>query len=247
MLPRRKISRSSAGPDAALLRPPNLRTVGALPFTRQDRDALVAWLAEGGWPPGRMDFATLEGYLVALLVWPVGLPPGAWFPPIWAERSGWRVPAKIASPEAYEKFTGLVIGFLQELDRRLAARPSSFAPTLSKCEPAARGHRPPPGISWAQGFLQALQQNSQGLANRTAAAHTAVARIAYFASFSATATCAGTDVATELKAAVSTLLAERATRGPLGALEVGRPVTVVPNEVASAVSNLSSHGRKTHP
>jgi len=141
LLPRRKISRSSAGPDPALLRPPNLRTVGAVPVTRQDRDALGAWLAEGGWPPGVMDIATLEGYLVALLVWPVGLPAGAWLPPIWAERSGWRVPAKIASPDAYTKFIGLVIGFLQDLDRRLGARPPSFAPALSKSEPATRGRR----------------------------------------------------------------------------------------------------------
>ncbi|MEJ1964510.1 MAG: YecA family protein [Gammaproteobacteria bacterium] len=247
MLPRRKISRSSAGPDPTLLRPPNLRTVGAVPFTRQDRDALEAWLAEGGWPPGRMDIATLEGYLVALLVWPVGLPAGAWLPPIWAERSGWRVPAKIASPEAYEKFIGLVIGFLQELDGRLGACPPSFVPALSETEPATRGHRPPPGISWAQGFLQALQQNSQGLTWRSAAARSAVARIASFASYSATATSPGINVAAELNAAVLTLVAERATRGPLGALEARRPVPVVPNEVAPAVSHVSSQRRKTHP
>jgi hypothetical protein len=213
LLPRRKISRSAAGPDAALLRPPDLRTPGAVPFTSQDRDVLAAWLAEGGWPPGRMDIAILEG-----------LPSGAWLPPIWAERSGWRVPAKIASPEAFTKFVGLVVGFLRDLDQRLGACPPSYVPTLSQTEPATRGRRPPPGVTWAQGFLQALQQGSQGLAGHSAAAHAAVVRIAYFASYTATP-AARLSVVAELNAAVLTLAAERASRGPLGALEGVRAVS----------------------
>lgn len=248
MLPRRKLVSSHTGADAALLRPPNLRAVGALPFTRQDRETLATWLAESGWPRGGMDIATLEGYLIALLVWPVGLPPGAWLPPIWGERSGWRVPAKIASPEAYTRFTGLVIGFLQELDRQLSACPPCFAPTLSKRDPV-HGRSPPPGISWAQGFLQALQQNSLGLRWRSTSARSAVARIAYFASFSAAPTGASAKTAAHLKAAVLTLLSERVTRvarGPLGGLESRRPTPVGLTDAASTLSSTSPPQYKRH-
>jgi len=73
---RRKLLNSYTEPVALL--PPNLQTVGPLPFTAQDFATLDAWLAEEGWPANRMDVAMLEGYLVALLAWPIELPPGAW-------------------------------------------------------------------------------------------------------------------------------------------------------------------------
>ena len=71
------------GYTSQLLLPPNLETVGPVPFTAQDFAKLDAWLAEEGWPDGRMDVAMLEGYLVALLSWPIELGAGAWLPPIW--------------------------------------------------------------------------------------------------------------------------------------------------------------------
>ena len=76
---RRKFRSGYAEPIVLL--PPNLQILGALPFTDQDFGSLDAWLAETGWPTERMDVAMLEGYLVALLVWPIGLSPGAWLPP----------------------------------------------------------------------------------------------------------------------------------------------------------------------
>jgi hypothetical protein len=78
VLSRRRSAPFHTGADAAPLQPPNLRLIGDLPFTRHDREALSAWLAEAGWPRGQMDMPTLEGYLVALLAWPVGVAPGAW-------------------------------------------------------------------------------------------------------------------------------------------------------------------------
>jgi yecA family protein len=200
------------------LLPPNLRALGGLSFTQTDRETLDAWLAQGGWPRGRMDTAMLEGYLVALLVWPVGVPPGAWLPPIWGER-GWKVPAKIASPDAYAKFIGLVVGFLQELDRGLGARPPRFVPMLSTIESPLSSGRNPPGSSWAQGFLRGLEQSLQGLTWRSTAARSAVARIARHASLAAPAAGAAPEVAEDLTSAVLTLVAERSTRGPLEPLD----------------------------
>jgi len=79
-------------------------------FTAPDFAKLDAWLAEEGWPANRMDAAMLEGYLVALLTWPIELPPGAWLPSVWGIR-GWKVAAKIATPDAYAAFLALVVGY----------------------------------------------------------------------------------------------------------------------------------------
>ena len=71
------------GQTAPLLLPPDLQALGSIVFTAQDFKILDTWLAEEGWPGERMDVAMLEGYLVALLVWPIQLAPGAWLPAIW--------------------------------------------------------------------------------------------------------------------------------------------------------------------
>ena len=42
--------------------PPNLQSMGSLPFTAKDFAELDAWLAEDGWPAAHMDAAMLEGY-----------------------------------------------------------------------------------------------------------------------------------------------------------------------------------------
>ncbi len=96
MKPKPRFS-SRYGYVAPLLLPPNLRSFGSVAFTAHDFRVLDAWLAEEGWPAEHMDAAMLEGYLVALLVWPIQLSPGAWLPAIWGIR-GWKVAAKIATP-----------------------------------------------------------------------------------------------------------------------------------------------------
>jgi yecA family protein len=218
MLPRELKRRYVAKAVPPLLLPPNLRMLEARPFTSESATALRAWLTEAGWPRGTMDFAMLEGYLVALLVWPVGVSSGAWLPAIWAEKSGWRVPAKIGSREAFDTFIGLVVGLLRDLDTRLDDSPASFVPTLL---PDERGRRWPlsTGVSWAQGFLCALQQNAQGIEGPSAEARAAVTTIARYGSFDVAPTGAEFEVVvTNLTSAIMTLLAERASRGPLGAL-----------------------------
>jgi yecA family protein len=222
LLPRRHKAPTDPFADSAHFRPPILTALAAQPFTQEDRDSLGAWLAEGGWPRGHMDIATLEGYLVALLAWPVGVPPGAWLPPIWGGQGGWKVPAKVASQSTYTKFTELVVGFMRELDSGLRANPPRFAPTLTRIKVLSRDGSP--GISWAQGFLRALQQNSQGLKWRSTGSISAVTRIARYASLTAAETISDSDLAADLTSAVLTLVDERVTRGPLGALDSAKPV-----------------------
>jgi yecA family protein len=202
-----------------LLLPPNLCTLEARPFTPEDSQTLRAWLAEPGWPRGTMDVAMLEGYLVALLVWPIGISSGAWLPPIWNEKSGWRVPAKIATRQPFDKFIELVVGLLRDLDSRLADSPAVFVPTLL---PDERGRRWPrkTGVSWAHGFLRALQLSAQGLQGPSDTARSAVTSIARYGSFEVASSGAEFEVVVaNLTSAIIALVSERPSRGPLGALK----------------------------
>jgi len=204
--------------DPSVLQPPKMNTLGALTFTPKDREALSAWLAQDGWPPDGMDIVMLEGYLIALLAWPVRIEPGAWLPPIWGH-TGWKVAAKIDSKCAYRKFIVLVVGFLEDLDRGLCDSPPHFKPALPALNPSQHGQTAPEA-SWAQGFLKALLLGAEGLGGRSDSARSAVTRIARYASSAATPTRIA--VAEEITSAVMTLTAERASRGPLGALPQSR-------------------------
>lgn len=212
------MARRETRADPPALQPPKISALGALRFAPHDRDVLSGWLAQDEWPRGTLDIAMLEGYLVALLVWPIRIQPGAWLPPIWGE-TGWKVPAKIGSPDDYDQFIELVVGFLAALDRGLCASPPHFVPTLTV--PTPHRLRPvTPGVCrWAQGFLKALQLSAQGLGGRSDSARSAVTRIARCAL--SPPVPIGSVVEDELGSAVLTLAAERTSRGPLGALSPG--------------------------
>jgi yecA family protein len=200
----------------AMLMPPNLQDMGPLPFTSTHFAELDAWLAEEGWPPEHMDAAMLEGYLVALLVWPIELSAGAWLPSIWGIR-GWKVAAKIAKTETYNRFLLLIVGFLQHLETRLTASPPLRPLVLDHCAPVLSA-RYFVGSAWATGFMIALQENSAGLNSRSASARSAVEGIARFASLRSTKASAMASVSADLSAEVAKLMAERLSRGELGPL-----------------------------
>jgi yecA family protein len=218
-------SRPSAryGRASAVLLPPNLCTLEPILFTSKEFGVLDAWLAEEGWPDERMDIATLEGYLVALLVWPIELAPGAWLPSIWGVR-GWKVAAKIGTAEMYGRFIALVTGLLQELERRLTITPCRRTFVLAD---DARNVSSPyfAGSAWSTGFMTALYQNSAGLQSRSIASRSAVESIASYASLRSQQPSAMPAVAGALSAAIAVLVEERASRGPLGPLSVsGAPI-----------------------
>jgi yecA family protein len=199
------------GQSAPQLLPPDLLSLGSIAFTPHDFTALDAWLAEDGWPAEHMDVAMLEGYLVALLIWPIQLSPGAWLPAIWGIR-GWKVAAKIATPEHYDRFLALVIGLLQELERRLTATPRADTFVLaSDC--ALFSTRYFAGAAWSTGFISALQFNATGFGSRTALSRAALENIIAIASLRSKEPGAMSRVAAELRASVSTLMDERPARG----------------------------------
>jgi uncharacterized protein UPF0149 len=228
----------------AVLMPPNLQNMGSLPFTSKDFAELDAWLAEEGWPPQHMDAAMLEGYLVALLVWPIELSVGAWLPPIWGIR-GWKVAAKIATTETYNRFLLLIIGFLQDLERRLTASPPLRPFVLDHCAPILSA-RYFVGSAWATGFMIALHENSAGLSSRSASARSAVEGIAHFASLRSTQASAMASVSAKLSAEVAKLVDERPSRGELGPLLLclsGGARDGKPRHVPTRRANVDHAGR----
>ena len=214
--------------------PPDVGALGVVEFTLRDRATLSDWLAEDGWPRWRMDIAMLEGYLVGLLVWPVAIASGAWLPPIWGV-AGWKVPPKIKSPGAYRKFEDLVVGYLHYLEFQISTPDPGFIPTLS---PSSTNWHPraAPGISWAQGFVKALQQGLQGLRGRSDGATSAVTRIAHYASAPMTVATTHHAIEAELAAAVAVLAAERISRGPLGEFTPPKRKQVVPRAAGPVVT-----------
>ena len=198
------------GQSAPQLLPPDLQSLGSIAFTEHDFTALDAWLAEDGWPIEHMDAAMLEGYLVALLAWPIQLSPGAWLPAIWGVR-GWKVAAKIATPEQYDRFLALVIGLLQELERRLTAAPRAPTFVLAN-DRTLLSPRYFAAAAWSTGFMSALQFNASGLGSRTALSRAALENIIAIASLRPKESNAMIRVAGELRASVGTLMDERPAR-----------------------------------
>jgi yecA family protein len=197
---------------APSLLPPNLSTLGVLPFSAEHFTRLDAWLAEDGWPDERMDVAMLEGYLTALIVWPIKLSPGAWLPRVWGIR-GWKVAAKIATQDKYDQFVGLVVGMSQDLERRLITGPSRRTPVLGENTPYMSG-RYFVGAAWATGFMIALHENSTGLGMRSPAVRTAVTDIAQHASHRSGGPADFPPIATALTGALMVILAE-CLQGPV--------------------------------
>ncbi len=199
--------------------PPNLRALGEpMPFGAAQRTRLTAWLREAAWPRGHMEMAELEGYLVALIAWPVGISSGAWLPLIWGER-GWKVPNKISSHRQYDEFVALIAGFMQALDRDLCIQPSSFDSSVLH---ALRGREQIEGLHrWGRGFLTALTLGSQGLKGRSASA---VAAVHVIAASTASSAPARAPQVGDVISAVCELMQQRSSRGPLGPLDVVLPL-----------------------
>ena len=227
-----------------LFLPPNLHTMDPLPFTHEDFAALDAWLAEADWPADHMDVAMLEGYLVALLVWPIELAPGAWLPRIWGI-CGWKVAAKIALPSSYNRFIALVIGLFQELERRLSSSPPARTFSLG-CDAPYLSGRYFAGAAWATGFMTALHENSTGLGSRSSAARSAVEDIARYAPLRSTKANALPAAATVLSLAVTVIMSERLAQGPIATVPSHRERLLRPAVKPVAKRKLESMADNAH-
>lgn len=209
-------SRTHRYVETPTLLPPKLSEFGLQPFTASERDSLARLLCEPSWPRDTLNIYALEGYLTALLVWPVTLQPGAWLPPIWNEAS-WRVRPPIDSVDRYGEFVELIAGFLRTIDRGLLQVPPIFEPGLH----VNHGGLDVPGRAqcWAHGFGRGLRQGVHARVAPTPAAREAVNAIAAYAtdqSSIAHGSARHADIV--LTKAVLALASTRTSRGPLGAL-----------------------------
>jgi len=201
-----------------VLLPPKLNEFGHRPFTSREHESLARWLREPTWPRDTLNVYALEGYLTALLVWPIALQPGAWLPPIWNEE-GWRVRPPIDSVGQYEEFLELTVGLLRAIDRGLLLSPAVFEPSLRL--PAGHDDLDVKTCAqhWAQGFGRGLRQGVQSRVAPSADARKAVRTIAVYAAGQSFSAMSGPRPAgVVLAQAVLALANTRTSRGPLGAL-----------------------------
>lgn len=212
------MSRRARHVDAPILLPPKLSQFGHEIFSANELETLALWLQEPTWPRGSLNIYSLEGYLTALLVWPVALQPGAWLSPIWSETS-WRVRSPIDNEQQYSKFMELVVGFLRCIDRGLLQAPAQFEPGVH----LAFGHRDLTLNGrlqhWAQGFGRGLMRGSL---TRVAASPEDRDAVRMIAALTTDPLCSSDSdmhrVEIDLTSAVLALAKTRASRGPLGAL-----------------------------
>lgn len=231
-------SRYSDHRETTVLLPPRLSELGHQPFTSIERESLARLMREPTWPRGTLNIYGLEGYLTALLVWPVALLPGAWLPPIWNEGS-WRVRPPIDTADRYGEFLELVVGFLRTIDQGLLQSPPIFDHCLHmKGDPDhldLNGH----AHSWAEGFGRGLRQSAQARVSPDPGTREAVRLIASFAIRQSGVLPDSTQRAgMVLTEAVLALASTRVSRGPLGALPkhvVPKPMNaqLTPRKVAS--------------
>lgn len=202
-------------PPSSLV-PPDIQKFGSVDFLASDRSMLSAWLSEEDWPRDTMNVVAIEGYLVAMIIWPIHVSPGAWLPAIWGIR-GWKVAAKIEAPACYDRFLRLILGYRQHLTHILHTAPLSFVPALH--ESVAGSASANAAMRWSRGFVAALQQGSQGLDDRSSRSLAAVRLIAFHASsvapFSGKSESA---LAAELGSAVRTIISELQ-------IGIGKPAT----------------------
>lgn len=211
-------SRTNRYVEAPTLLPPKLSELGHQPFTSVERESLAHLLREPAWPRDTLNIYALEGYLTALLVWPVPLQPGAWLPPIWNEAS-WRVRPPIDTVDRYEAFLELIVGFLRTIDRGLLQAPALFEPGLH-LPFSHEGHDVMERVQfWAHGFGRGLRQGVQSRVAPTPGARAAVNTIAACVeNRSHLSKSSARQAGVVLTEAVLALASTRTSRGPLGAL-----------------------------
>jgi len=180
-------------------------------------DSLARWLQDPVWPRGSMNIYTLEGYLTALLVMPLGLRTGIWMPSIWSE-NGWNIPLALQVREKYHEFMELVIGYMRSIDAGFLASPPRFETVL---ESTGRWSSRPANLSsqdWVKGFGKALHLclhlNHVFDANVKAALHA----IAVQADESNKLNRTNGKASAAIRQAVFALAQARTSRGPLSEL-----------------------------
>ncbi len=198
---------------------PQIEAIGHRSFTAHELDALARWLQQPGWPRGAMNIFALQGYLVALLVMPLGLRTGIWIPTIWNE-SGWKIPLALQAREKYDEFLELLIGFMRYINVGFQESPPRFelvqAPS-DICRNRAAALRTQ---DWVHGFGQALAHCAHVNAFFDPTVRAALHAIATHATESDHANKTSSKTKISIQHAVLILAQARTSHGPLSGFPI---------------------------
>lgn len=134
---------------------PNPEDLGHRPFAEPDLLALTQLLQDPAWPRGAMNIYSLEGFLVALLVMPLGLRTRVWMPSVWNE-PGWKTPLALQARDTYDEFLELLFGFMRRIDAGFAESPCRFELVQGSADIQLIRTAEVRAKDWVHGFGKAL-------------------------------------------------------------------------------------------
>jgi yecA family protein len=210
---------------------PNFEELGHRPFSEPDLLALAQLLQDPAWPRGAMNIYSLEGFLVALLVMPLGLRTRVWMPSIWNEPDC-KTPLALQVRTTYDEFLELLFGFMRRLDAGFQESPTRFELVLGSTDLRLSRSSEVRAKDWVHGFGQALALCPHISLQLDTAARTALHAIASHAIDSGSPSKANGETRISIQQAVWVLARARTSRGPLG----GFPAAVKLPKRSGAVS-----------
>ncbi len=126
------------------------RTAG---FSDDDFETLDKWLLRRG--TGVTDIVELEGFLTAIVIAPNTLSPALWLPKVWGGKQ-----PKFKDLEEVNRFTGLVMGYYNELVAAFECAPDKFEPTFYERE--LGGKTVYIVDEWCWGFMRGVRLDTPG-------------------------------------------------------------------------------------
>ncbi|MDQ2696857.1 MAG: UPF0149 family protein [Pseudomonadota bacterium] len=122
------------------------------PLSDAEYQELEDFLTSDAVPDDCMDLSTLNGFLTALLVGPVPLPPSLWLPAVWGEEEGQEM--AFESADQASRIVSLIMRMYNTIARQLQAAPREFAPLLYQSE--VDGEPVPVLEGWCMGFMEGV-------------------------------------------------------------------------------------------
>jgi len=121
-------------------------------------DELQEFLLSDASPEGAMMLDTLDGFLTALIIGPVIVPPSAWLPLVW-DMSGEGKEPEFESPEQERRIMELLMKMMNSLVMLLMKYPDHYEPYPASFTYESDAARDPLIKLWATGFMIGVSYN----------------------------------------------------------------------------------------
>lgn len=122
-------------------------------FSDADFETLDAWLLRRG--KGICEIVELEGFLTSVVIGPNTLSPLKWLPEVWGGKQ-----PRFRDLEEMNRFTGLVMGFYNDIALAFEYAPQKFTPTFY--ERKVDGKRVRIVDEWCFGFMKGMRLDIAG-------------------------------------------------------------------------------------